>query len=32
MISSKTRKEISHLDYISTEMLKLQEYIIKDEE
>ena len=31
-ISSKTRKEISSLEYISTEILKLQEYIIKDEE
>ena len=31
-ISSKARKEISSLEYISTEILKLQEYIIKDEE
>ena len=31
-ISSKARKEISSLEYISTEIPKLQEYIIKDEE
>ena len=31
-ISSKTRKVISSLEYISTEIVKLQEYIIKDEE
>ena len=31
-ISSKARKEISSLEYISKEILKLQEYIIKDEE
>ena len=31
-ISSKARKEISSLEYISTEILKLQEYIINDEE
>ena len=31
-ISSKARKEISSLEYISTEILKLQEYIIKVEE
>ena len=31
-ISSKARKEISSLEYISTEILKLQESIIKDEE
>ena len=31
-ISSNARKEISSLEYISTEILKLQEYIIKVEE
>ena len=31
-ISSKARKEISSLEYISTGILKLQEYIIKDKE
>ena len=31
-ISSKTRKEISSLEYISTEIVKLQEHVIKDEE
>ena len=31
-ISSKARKEISSLEYISTEIFKLQEYVIKDEE
>ena len=29
---SKTRKEISPSEYISTQILKLQEYIINDEE
>ena len=31
-ISSKARKEISSLEYISSQIHKLQEYIIKDEE
>ena len=30
-ISSKARKEISSLEYISTEIFKLEEYIIKNE-